>query len=59
MRARVLLIGEERPRELDLSGELRRLDMEESTVMTGWVEEERARWRDAIARVRSGSSTMG
>ena len=42
VRARVLLIGEERPRELDLSGELRRLDMEESTVMTGWVEEERA-----------------
>lgn len=42
VRARVLLIGEERPRELDLAGELRRLDMEESTVMTGWVEEERA-----------------
>jgi len=42
VRARVLLIGEERPRELDLSAELRRLDMEESTVTTGWVEEERA-----------------
>lgn len=42
VRARVLLIGEERPRELDLSGELRRLDLEESVLITGWVEEERA-----------------
>jgi glycosyltransferase involved in cell wall biosynthesis len=39
---RVLLIGEERPRELDLSSELRRLDMEGSVEVTGWVEEERA-----------------
>jgi len=42
VRARVLLIGEERPRELDLSAELCRLDMEESVLTTGWVDEERA-----------------
>jgi len=40
--ARVLLIGEERPRELDLSSEIRRLDLEGSVEITGWVEEERA-----------------
>lgn len=39
---RVLLIGEERPRELDLSSELRRLDLVGSVEVTGWVEEERA-----------------
>jgi hypothetical protein len=39
---RVILIGEERPRELDLSSEIRRLDLEGSVEITGWVEEERA-----------------
>jgi glycosyltransferase involved in cell wall biosynthesis len=39
---RVLLIGEERPRELDLSSEIRRLDLGGCVEVTGWVEEEKA-----------------
>jgi hypothetical protein len=42
VKVRVLLIGEERPRELDLSSEIRRLDMIDSVEITGWVEEPRA-----------------
>ena len=39
---RVLLIGEERPRELDLSSEIRRLDLDGRVEVSGWVEEQQA-----------------
>jgi glycosyltransferase involved in cell wall biosynthesis len=39
---RVLLIGEERPRELNLSSEIKRLDLSGSVKVSGWVEVQHA-----------------
>ena len=62
LNVRVLLIGEERPRELDLSSEIRRLDLGGCVKVTGWVEEERAhsllRAADVCVNLR-GPSTGG